>query len=142
MRLLSAGLIISTSSRPPYDAAHREAIGSLTRVGVKGTCQVCDATRVERTGHDQIHRRRLLTAEFRLLQLGWSLAARGTKINSSYPPLTAVCTAYPTEPFPPLLHPPIELASFRPHGRLHLDRRIDFPTICFGMLTRTEIPHV
>jgi hypothetical protein len=31
--------------------------------------------------------------------------------------LTAVCTAYPTPPFLPVFHPPIELASWRPRGR-------------------------
>jgi hypothetical protein len=46
----------------------------------------------------------------------------------------AVRTAYAAPPFPPFLHPPIELPSFRPRGRLHLDRRIDFSAICFGTL--------
>jgi hypothetical protein len=32
------------------------------------------------------------------------------------------------------LHPPIKAASTRPRGCLHLDRRIDFSAICFGML--------
>jgi hypothetical protein len=36
-----------------------------------------------------------------------------TKISSSDPPLTAVCTAYATPSFLPFFHPPIELASFR-----------------------------
>ena len=63
--------------------------------------------------------------------------ARGTKINGSDPSLTAVCTAYPTPPLLPFFHPPIELASFRPRGRLHIDRRIDFSAICFGTL-----PHI
>jgi hypothetical protein len=48
--------------------------------------------------------------------------------------LTAVCTAYPTPPFLPFFYPPIELAGFRPGSRIHLDRRIDFSTICFGTL--------
>jgi hypothetical protein len=34
----------------------------------------------------------------------------------------------------PFFHPPIELATLGPCGRLHLDRRIDFPAICFGTL--------
>ena len=63
-----------------------------------------------------------------------AVIARGTKINSSDPPLTAICTAYATPPFQPFLHPPIELAGFRPRGRLHLDRRMDFSAICFGTL--------
>ena len=33
-----------------------------------------------------------------------------------------------------LFDPPIELASLRPHGRLHLDRRIDSSAIRCGML--------
>jgi hypothetical protein len=57
-----------------------------------------------------------------------------TKINGSDPPSTAVRTAYPTPPFPPFLHPPIELASARPRGHLDLDRRIDFSAICFDTL--------
>jgi hypothetical protein len=48
--------------------------------------------------------------------------------------LAAVCTAYPTPPFLPFFHPPIELASLRPGGRLNLDRWIDFSAICFGTL--------
>jgi len=47
--------------------------------------------------------------------------------------LTAICTAYATPPFLPFFHPPIELARFRPRGRLNLDRRIDFSAICFSM---------
>ena len=60
--------------------------------------------------------------------------ARRTKINSSDPPLAAVCTAYATPPFLPFFHPSLELASFRPGGGVHLNRRIDFPLIRFGML--------
>ena len=54
----------------------------------------------------------------------WLRAARWTKINSSDPPLPAVCTAYATPPFLPFFHSPIELASSRPRGRLYLDRWI------------------
>jgi hypothetical protein len=43
----------------------------------------------------------------------WLWAARRTKINSSDPPLTAVCTAYATPPLLPFFQRPIELASFR-----------------------------
>jgi hypothetical protein len=46
--------------------------------------------------------------------------------------LATVSTAYPTEPFLPFFHPPIELASCRPGGRVHLHRRIGFSAICFG----------
>ena len=48
-------------------------------------------------------------------------------------------------PFLPFFHPPIELASFRPRGRLHLDRWIDFSAICFGTLLDlivAEIPYL
>jgi hypothetical protein len=38
----------------------------------------------------------------------------GTKINGINPPLTAVRTAYATEPFLPFLHPPIELRKTFP----------------------------
>jgi hypothetical protein len=61
-------------------------------------------------------------------------AARGSKIDSSDPPLPAVCTAYTTQPFLPFFHPPIKLAGFRPRGRLYLDRWIDFSAICIGTL--------
>jgi hypothetical protein len=64
----------------------------------------------------------------------WLSAAPGTKINSSDPPLMAVCTAYATPPFLPFFHPPIELASGRPGGRLDVDRWVDFSAIRFGML--------
>jgi hypothetical protein len=63
-----------------------------------------------------------------------SLAFGRTKINSSDPTLTAVFAPHATPPFLPVFYPPIELASFRPGGRLHLDRRIDFSAICFGTL--------
>jgi hypothetical protein len=56
--------------------------------------------------------------------------------------LTAVCTAYPTPPLPPFSYPPIELASFRPRGRLHLDRRIDFAAICVGQVLHLAIAEI
>ncbi|HEY6683347.1 MAG TPA: hypothetical protein VI030_10255 [Propionibacteriaceae bacterium] len=55
--------------------------------------------------------------------------------------MTAVSTAYPAPPFPPFSHPPIELPSSRPRGRLHLDWRIDFSAIGFAVLARIEILH-
>ena len=67
---------------------------------------------------------------------------RGTKINSSDPPVRAVCAGYATPPLPPFFHPPIELASFRPHGRLDLDRRIDFSAICLGMLLHLGVAEI
>jgi hypothetical protein len=67
---------------------------------------------------------------------------RGTKINSADPQLPAVRTAYPTEPCLTFFHPPIELASIRPRGRLHLDRRIDFAAICFGTLLHIRVAQV
>jgi hypothetical protein len=48
--------------------------------------------------------------------------------------LTAVRTAYPTPPFLPLFHPPVELATLRRRGRFHVDRRFDLSAICFGTL--------
>jgi hypothetical protein len=56
--------------------------------------------------------------------------------------LPAVCTAYATPPFLTFFHPPIELASFRPHGRTHLERRIDFSAICFGMLLHLVVAEI
>jgi hypothetical protein len=64
----------------------------------------------------------------------WLVVASWTKINSSDPQMPAVSTAYPTEPFLPFFHPPIELARFRPRGHGHLDRGIDYATIRFGTL--------
>jgi hypothetical protein len=56
--------------------------------------------------------------------------------------LPAVCTAYATPPFLALLDPPIELAGSRPHGRLHLDRRIDFSAICVSDLLEVTVPEI
>jgi hypothetical protein len=56
--------------------------------------------------------------------------------------LTAVCTTDPTPPFLPFFHPPIELACFRPGGRRHLDRRIDFSTIPFGTLLHVGVAEI
>jgi hypothetical protein len=72
----------------------------------------------------------------------WPCAACGTKINSSDPSLTAVRIAYSTPPFLPFFHPPIELASARPRGRLHLDRWIDFSAICFSMLVDVIVAQI
>ena len=69
-------------------------------------------------------------------------AARRTEINSSDPPLTTVRTAYPTQPFLPFPDPPIELARFRPRGRLHVDRWIDFSPICFGDLPQIIVTEI
>lgn len=65
--------------------------------------------------------------------------ARGTKITSSDPPLLTIRTAYPAEPLLTLFDPPIELASRRPGGHLHLDGRINCSAICFAVLARIEI---
>jgi len=64
---------------------------------------------------------------------------RGTKINSSDPPLTPVCTPYPAEPLLALLHPPIEPTSVRPGGRVHSDGRINCTAVCFAVLARIEL---
>jgi hypothetical protein len=69
-------------------------------------------------------------------------AARGTKINSPDPPLTTVCTTYPTEPPLALFHPPIEPASWRPGGRLNLDRWVDFSAISLGKLLHVLIAEI
>jgi hypothetical protein len=73
--------------------------------------------------------------------VSWLSTTAGTQISSSDPPLLAVSTACPSEPFPPFFHPPIELAAWRPCCRLDLDRRIHLTSICFGVLTRLEILH-
>ena len=59
----------------------------------------------------------------------WLSAPHGTKINSSDPPLPAVCTAYATPPLLPFFHP-INRAGPALATGLHLDRRIDFSAIC------------
>jgi hypothetical protein len=63
------------------------------------------------------------------------------KIRSFDPSLTAVWTAYPSQPLLALFDPPVELASSGPRGRLNLDGRLHFPAIRFAVLTRSEIPH-
>jgi hypothetical protein len=65
------------------------------------------------------------------------------KINSPDPALPAVCTAYPTPPFPPFFHPPIELAGFRPHGRLHRDRGgVNFAAIRLGQVLHLLVAEI
>jgi hypothetical protein len=64
----------------------------------------------------------------KLLALGW------TKINSFDPPLTPVSTAYATPPFLPFSHPRVKLISWRPGGRLHVDRWADCSAIGFSTL--------
>ena len=61
------------------------------------------------------------------------------KISSSDPALPAVCTAYPSPPFLPFLHPPVKLPDSGPGARVHLDRRINFAAICFAVLAWIEI---
>ena len=61
------------------------------------------------------------------------------EINNSDPALAAVCTAYPAPPFLPFFHPPIELPSFRPRGRLRLDRWIDCTAVRFAVLVRIKL---
>jgi hypothetical protein len=39
-------------------------------------------------------------------------------------------------------NPPIELASFRPRGRLDLDRRIDFSAICLSKLLHVVVAEI
>ena len=41
-----------------------------------------------------------------------------------------------------LFDPPIELASFRPHSRLHLDWWINFSAVCFGMLLHLIVAEI
>ena len=68
-----------------------------------------------------------------------SIAFGQTKISSSDPPSTAVCTAYATEPLLPFFHPPIELPSSGPGGCLYLDRRINCTAISVAVLAWIEI---
>ncbi|HEY6685972.1 MAG TPA: hypothetical protein VI094_07160 [Propionibacteriaceae bacterium] len=56
--------------------------------------------------------------------------------------MAAVSTAYPATPFPPFPQPPIELAGFRPPGRLHLDRWIDFSAICVSTLLHVIVAEI
>jgi hypothetical protein len=73
------------------------------------------------------------------LSEGSRMSARGTKINSPDPALSAVCTAYPAEPLLTFFDPPIELAGSGPRRRLHLDRRINCTAVRFAVLVRIEI---
>jgi hypothetical protein len=56
--------------------------------------------------------------------------------------LATVSTAYSTQPLLALFHPLIEPASWRPRGRLHLDRWIDFSAICFSMLVHVIVAEI
>jgi hypothetical protein len=66
----------------------------------------------------------------------------GTKINSSDPPQSVVCTEYPSKPLLTLFDPPVELAGFRPHGRVHLEWRINFPAIHCGKLAQLVVAEI
>jgi hypothetical protein len=65
-----------------------------------------------------------------------------TKIRSFDPSLTAVCTAYPSPPFLTVFTHQSSWASLRPHGRLHLDGRIDFAAICLGQLLQLVVAEI
>jgi hypothetical protein len=69
-------------------------------------------------------------------------AARGTKINSSDPPLTTVFAPHPTPPLLPLFHPPIEPTFRRPRGHLDRYRWINFPTISCGKLLQVIVAEI
>jgi hypothetical protein len=56
--------------------------------------------------------------------------------------LTAIGTAYATPPFLPLFHPPIELASWRPGGRLDVDRWVDFAAIHLDKLLHVLVAEI
>ena len=56
-------------------------------------------------------------------------AAGRTKINSSDPPLTAVRTAYATPPLLSFFHPPIDLATLRPHRPSRTWTQIDCTSV-------------
>jgi hypothetical protein len=53
-----------------------------------------------------------------------------------------VCTTYPAEPLLALFDPIVELARFGSCGCLPLDRRIDYPAICFGKLLQVGIAEI
>jgi hypothetical protein len=72
----------------------------------------------------------------------WLCAARRPKINSFDPPSATVCTAYPTPPFLPFFHPPIELTSRRPRGCLDLDRWINSSAIHFRKLLHVLVAEI
>ena len=56
--------------------------------------------------------------------------------------MTTVRIAYPAQPLQPVLHPPIDLTTWRPYSRLDLDRRIDFAAITLGNLPSSLVPSV
>jgi hypothetical protein len=66
----------------------------------------------------------------------------GRRINSFDPPLTAVGTSYPTKPFLPFFHPPIELTGLGPRGLVYLDRRIDYAAVCFVDLLHVIVAEI
>ena len=56
--------------------------------------------------------------------------------------MTAICTAYTTEPFAAFSDPPVELAGCRPIGYLYVNGWIDFSTVGFAVMTWIEVLHV
>jgi hypothetical protein len=85
--------------------------------------------------------RALQQRELRASQV-MAVSRSGTKINGSDPPLPAVLPRTRPPPFLPFFHPPVELPSLRPGGRLYLDRRIDFSAICFGKLVHLAVAEI
>jgi hypothetical protein len=69
-------------------------------------------------------------------------ATRRSKINSFDPALPTVGTAYPTPPFLPVLHPPIEPASLRPGGCLDLDLWVDRSAISLSKLLQVVVAEI
>jgi hypothetical protein len=66
--------------------------------------------------------------------LSWLLVSGRTKISSFDPMLPAVFALHTTQPLLALFHPPIELASWGPRGRLDLDRWVDYTAVSFSKL--------
>jgi hypothetical protein len=56
--------------------------------------------------------------------------------------LPAVRTAYPAEPLLTLFDAPVELATFRPHGPLDFDGRVDFSAIRCGTLLQVMVAEI
>jgi hypothetical protein len=68
---------------------------------------------------------------------------RWAKISCFDPALAPVRTAYPSQPRLAFLDPPVQLArTSRPRCDLDFDRRVDFPSIRFVVLSRSKVPHI
>jgi hypothetical protein len=51
----------------------------------------------------------------------------------------AVLAPDPTQPLLPLFDPPVKADTWRPRGHLHLNRRVNRPTVSVAVLTWIQL---